>query len=392
MTTSSRSPRTRICTTLVLGALGCVLGAAPAAAQSSSPAPVLESDAGIPTGALPPGPSVQPSPSAAALTGSAALGARYESLSSALVGYYAQQSGQSLQSYLTINGPALAQAYSAPELGTLRASSAQELAKSLQQGGLGVGDAGFGQLDQLAQQLQRRSSSPDARVIAAGASYTKALAQLRIPELTAPRASSSVDSFATQVPRAGLAFGLVLDKSLAKTVTSSPDLFSQIQREGLGSPAAMSVWNRSLAEATKEASADYTSALIAPCEAEMFAVMGTGDPNAGQTLLKQKKPSNCGSCVAGGMYLHQQLSTILNPGATSLLGGSGAGGELKLQTLGNLPAYQRDAFAQANPDLMSQLNTELRPNKDISGCGAVSAGTQNALAATLPSFLGSLSK
>ena len=386
-------------------------------------------------------------PAASAAGNQADLVTEYSSLSGALLGFYAEQSHQSLAGYLdaqqvllapstvpdpvqerddaeaadgaldaapdaalqtpdpaqvptaspeapaaaaapTLTGSGMllpaAQASALGVTGTpVTASTVTALNRKLAAAGMTVDTSGYSSLDALASQVAANSRTPDGAVTIAGARWVSQLSSLHSAALGTPKASNPS---APGVPKGALPYGLLLDKSLTAMVTDHPDLFADAKKSGLGTTAMSKAWSSSMLKAYTGSKKDFANVLPDPCTGGMLAVMASGNPaSAAKATGGKCSPS----CVTGGMYLNNQTKSLFDPSRTSQLADPTA--PLWNGATYNLfQGWAKDLAVSQNPSLASSLTKKMTQSNPTSGCAAAATATTSTLGKTLPGVFSSL--
>lgn len=336
--------------------------------------------------------SATPTPSATAADAQTALGTQFTSLTSALMNVYAQQSGMSLGQYIAANSLTISttQAADGSQASTLNAGgSGQQLAgdsvetvdSQLQAAGLTLDLSRYTSLADMADDVTSKANTADGAVTLAGATWATQLATLRTPGLSSP--TVTVPNM-PDVPQEALAFGLLLDQAIAKTVTSAPDLFAQANSTGVGSDALASQFSASMMEAFTASSQDLTSVLPDQCTGGMLAVMASGDASSADAY------GSCDtSCVVGGLYLNGQASMMMSPSANSIWGDSSQS-LWSNSTLLSIKPWQQQQLLEQNPDLVQQMLAGQQSASTGAACSTASTSSKAALSDTLPGVFGQL--
>lgn len=382
-------------------------------------------------------------PTAHAAGDQKALVDQYSSLSGALLGFYADQSQETLAQYLarqqvtlaptTIGDPVAERLESMPSTGgptgtptesgygsldgapqapsasspveptggaggvlsapqaaalgldakSVNAATVTDLNKQLAAAGLTVNTSGFKSLDALAAKVAATSSTPDGAVTLAGARWIQQLSTLHTPALGKP---SATRPSAPGIPKDALPYGLLLNKSLTTMITDHPDMFADAKKSGLGSTAMSNAWGASMLKAYKASSADFASVLPSPCTGGMLAVMASGDPASAAKATGGKCST---SCVTGGMYLNSQSKALFDPARASIIANPTAQ-VWNGATYGAFQGWAKGLAMSQNPDLNSSLTKTLGGANNTTGCGAAAKATQTSLGKTLPGVFAAL--
>lgn len=148
----------------------------------------------------------------------------------------------------------------------------------------------------------------DGKISQAAAVWATQLGSIKVPELKIE--DLSVPEL--EVPEEALLFGLVYDQSLAHLVGDSKVL-SDVKSLGFDSAAFKSAWAQSMGQATDVVSRNLGEGLISPCHGAFLAAMGGGVPAVGSYGL-----SDCSACVAGGLYMRQEMTRLIEPTADAV--------------------------------------------------------------------------
>lgn len=317
------------------------------------------------------------------------------SLTSALLALYAEQSGQTLDSYLRANDVMVgttsgltallsgeqAQAATGQDgVTSLQAGTVAELDDQLAQTGLSLDLRSYTSLSDLAADVVAKSHTADGAVTLAGAQWAAQLGTLRTPELTAPQVGQPT---APSISQEALAFGLLMDQSLARTVLAAPDLFAAAASSGVGSDALAGVFGEQMLAAWDASSTELTSVLPDKCTGAMLAVMASGNPAAGDDY------GSCNpACVTGGLYLNAQSSKLF--GATSNLMSGQTGQLWTYETLQAAQSWRAQDMLEQNPALVQQLLADDGTAGGAASCAQASAQTSATLSQTLPGIFSQL--
>lgn len=363
---------------------------APVATTEATPAPVVDPSA-------PAAPSVTPSatPTATPTMKPIRPGATgdYTSLAAAMTEYYAISKGNTLGQFISQN-PETASSLLGISVESLEGLPSDDL-NSLNQGlnskGMTLDTGSYSDLELAKQDISAKGSSLDALIVATGAGYAEQLASLRAPSLNSPTAPGVNTSIATSMPQEGLAFGLFLNKSLTDLVTTSPDVFAQLQAGGLGTPEAQSAWNKSMLNAMSNSSGDLTAMLPSACGGVFLSAMASGDAKSASKSMPAG--GGCGSCLVSGIYSHGQMSQLFNPaiGTINPMPGSGT---VNPSEWSNMSGWQQSAISGQNPDLSSSLDKALGKSTSSTptGCESSSAAVSSTAGSSLDSTLSFLNR
>lgn len=363
-----------------------------------------------PAAAAPSSPTTSAPASSTALPGAgqAALAEQYTSLSGALINYYATSSSQTLSDYLAAvnlplspvtaptdpgtgtaaptatvpssgalpsTGPA---GPTGPTAGTGPVSTLAQLNATLARSGMTLDVSAYQTLAQLTAGIAAKADTPDGAITLAGAQWAANLAALHTPTLTTPQAGSVS---MPQVPAGALMFGLFLNKSITNLVNDHPDVFANVAKSGLGTPAATAAWNASMLSAVGATQTDIAKVLPDQCAGGMLAVMASGNPASAGRF-------SCGQdCTAGGMYLHQQAQGLFDHSASSTIPDP-TRPVWSSNTYAGLQDWQKALIAQQNPSLNSQLSQTLTGSSGV--CATAAQATTGALGSALPGVFGQL--
>jgi hypothetical protein len=239
--------------------------------------------------------------------------------------------------------------------------------------------AGYASLSAYVKGLTaNEASSVDAQVTSAAANWAAGLANLRAPALSTPVAGTPS---APAVPPGALMFGNFIDQTEATMAANHPDLYAQISATGLGTPAAQTAWNASMATAAANTTANFSANMPDPCGAALMDTMASGTPQASSAA--------CAPCVVGGMYLHSQMQSLFSPQTSSVTAQSSAN-LVPPAAWNQLPAWQKGIVTSQNPSLSQALNQNLGGSSAASACVGASGSTSNTLKSTLPGIFANL--
>lgn len=392
MNISAFKTKKLLCVTMLAGLL---MGATPAYALSTDvPAPIAATPSPSPEVSGQPSatPSATPSakPSAAPTMGTVSPGATgdYTSLAAAMTEYYAASKGNTLGQFISQN-PETASSLlgiSVDSLQTLPSDDLESLNKGLDSKGMTLDTNSYSDLDLAKQDILAKGSSIDALMVATGAGYAEQLAALRAPSMSSPNSPNLDKSSATSMPQEGLAFGLFLNKSLTDLVTNSPDVFSQLQTSGLGTPAAQEAWNKSMLNAMSNSSGDLTTMLPTACGGVFLSAMASGDASSASKSMPAS--GGCGSCLVSGLYSHGQMSQLFNPNIATVNPMPGSG-FVNPSEWGNMAGWQKDTVTSQNADLSGALDKALgkTSSSKSTGCESSSAAVSKTAGSSLSSTL-----
>jgi hypothetical protein len=263
----------------------------------------------------------------------------------------------------------------------VNATTLSGLNKTLSASGLTIDLKAYDSLDALARGVAAKSNTIDGSVALAGAKWVADLATLRTPSLTTPNAPAPT---MPGLAKDSLVFGLFADKSLAKMITDSPDIFAAVGKSGVGTDAAARAWNAAMMGVYRDTNKDLAKVLPDPCTGGMLAVMASGDPAKVGDF-----GSGCSTaCVTGGLYLNSQTKSMFTPG-TSGVHSNPLSNVWNSGTLSDLQSWQKQVLLEQNPQLTSALLADNAPQASAS-CAAASTATSAALGATLPGIFNRL--
>lgn len=346
-----------------------------------------------------PAPSPEPTPSA---TAAPSTEGQYSSLTGALMNMYAKQSGTTLQSYLSANqmmvkaagnddgtpvpgsagllgaGGAMTAADGATELS---ATSVGELDAQLAGAGYTLDLRNYSSMRDLAADVVAKSHTADGAVTIAGAQWMTQLGSLRSPTLSTPTVGGAS---MPGIPQEALAFGLLLDQSVAGTVLNAPDLFAAAAANGVGSEALAQVFSQQMMTAWEASNESLTNVLPNKCTGAMLAVMASGDKDSAQAY------TGCApACTTGGLYLNGQTSSLFGAQSAQM------SGELSdnlwtYETLLSAQQWRTRDLLEQNPGLVQGLLADDGTAGGAQLCGVASQSTKTALSSTLPGVFSNL--
>lgn len=363
-------------TRLAAAVAAATLAFAPAAAHAeTSPSPAA-SPTGMPTQA--PDETVTPTPETSDdSTGEAAPAASaFDTFASAMLGYYAAQSGLGRDAFVARNATTLG-TFLGIDAGTLaRTGFTTELRDQLT-GSLFEGFSGTVTTPEI---------TLDTAVTLRGAKWAKDMLTLRYETIKVPKPTvggSKQPKLPSKEKRSAsgqeeLMFGLMYNTSMAELVKSSPDLFAQVASAGVGSPEAAKAFKGAMATAYSKSSGDLSRMFPSPCSAAFLTALSSGSASkAGQA-----GGSACQPCVVSGIYAHSQMTSAFAGQAAT------APEQVAPTSLQQLPSWQRDVIAQQNPSLSSQLSSSVQ--QPAGGCSSSSPAVTGTLSEALPGIFSSL--
>lgn len=310
---------------------------------------------------------------------------RYGSLSGAMLQSYAVRQGSSLKSFLIAKPGTLANLSGAnaasvdalvAQLGP-NATSA-DLDAVLSSNGLAFGSSAYQSVSAAALAVKAQAGSYDAAVVQAGMTWANALVSLHAPALVTPSSPQLDASQVTGMPAEGLAFGMFTNRALNAFIRSYPDVFSQVAASGVGTPAQMKDWNKSMSAAMAASKPDLNNMLGSSC-AGAFLDGLTGKASSGP----------CSPCSAAGLLANGQLQLIFDPTAGSTIpDGSNAG--VSASEWQNMTPSQRQIVLQQNPSLAGALTKA--SSGAGSNCSAAGGAVAGNVATVLPGVLDYLNK
>lgn len=304
----------------------------------------------------------------------AAMEGRYASMSAAMATYYAANRGVALNAYLGDNPNALKNLLGSDKVLTdvlaraNQAKSPEELNMILSSSGLGLDVNRWTSLTAANADLQAKAASIDAAVVNAGMNWAAALTQIHIPSVQAPGLPAMSTALATSMPAEGLAFGLFMNQSLANLISNFPDVFSQVQASGVGSPTAASAWKAAMGAA---AAGSYS---------DLSKVVGTSSCGAAFVDgLTGKSANGCSPCEIAGMYGNAQMTLIFNPSAGSKAIDP-SNPAVSATEWANMTPAQRAAIVAQNPGLAGNVDSALNGTNGCTSAGpAVQEGASSAV-------------
>lgn len=306
---------------------------------------------------------------------SSAFGAQFESLTAAMLNFYASSSGSSISGLLQQGSPQVASVLGGTTMlpALSNASSLEDLQQRLKLSGLTLDLSSVTSTSDLFAEVNAKAATLDGRMTLFGANYATALGAMRVPALAMPGLDQS--SLSTALPTEGLAFGLFMNASVTNLVANHPDVFAQVRNSGLGTPQALEAWKTSMLQAGTAVGSNL-SRLPLPCIGEMLQGMATG--------VSSGSSSACGSCAVAGAYLHNHASTLLDPNANTAIPQPGTSDPSQTQP------WLQDALNAQNPGLSTQLEQVLGPTGSITACSSSSEAASSALSSMLPGLFSGL--
>lgn len=319
-------------------------------------------------------------------------GSSYDSLSAAMTSYYAESKGMTLEDFVSKN-PAEASGLLGVSIDTLKTMPTDDtatLTQSMKLQGATLDMSAYKDMESAKLDLLSKGNTLDAVITTAGASYAEQLAALRAPTLKAPGMPVMDTSMANSMPTESLAFGLFLNKSLTDLVTNSPDVFTQIQASGVGTPEAQAAWKNSMMNAMGNSKGDLTSMLPSKCGGVFLTAMASG---SAAEASKNAPSKDCGTCMVSGLYSHGQMSKIFDPTASSLTPARDTGYVREAEWL-TMDSWQRNALTNSNPQLGATLDNVLAiKDKNLqTSCGTGSAGVKQTAGSSIGKTLGFLNR
>lgn len=291
------------------------------------------------------------------------LAQRYGSFGGAMLGLYAQQTGQPLGQFAEANAgivQSLTGSTIGDELTAALAGSGnlEQLQSTLAQSGLSGSTTATGSpsFDATLSTISERPNSLDSQVVVAAADWTAGFANLRMPTVD----TASLGSVAPT--GAGLSVGSYVNTTLAAMAADYPNLLGQVTASGRFSPQSQAAWQASMLKAFAATSKSNASSLPAPCNAALLAGMASGSANAAAAA----GGAGCGSCATAGLYMNSQMSRLTDPKATTAISNP-TDGFIPPTEWGNLQSWQRNALVSQNPQLAKTLTASAATPTSCSG-------------------------
>jgi hypothetical protein len=304
---------------------------------------------------------------------------RYGSLSGAMTESFAAKQGQSLKSFLLAKPGTLANLSGVRSedvtllVGQLGANAtAADLDAAMQSNGLAFSSLAYRSVDDAVKQIQATSGSYDAAVVQAGMQWAQALTKLHAPQLVTPSAPRLDGSQVTGMPAEGLAFGMFTNRALNSFVRQFPDVFGQVNSNGIGSAADQIAWNKAISTAMDAAKPDLTSMLPSKCGAAFL-----------DGLAGKSSSTGCGSCSAAGLLANGQLQLIFDPSSGSTLQNP-SNPAVTPSEWENLTPAQREAITKQNPTLASALGSG---SKSTTSCTNLNSAVKSNVDSVLPKVI-----
>ncbi|MFM7088873.1 MAG: hypothetical protein ACKOW9_05090 [Candidatus Paceibacterota bacterium] len=305
------------------------------------------------------------------------LAKRYGSLSAAMAESYAINEGVSLKSFI-LGKPGTFSDLSGVNTGTLTGLTSSnknltinELDLLLQDKGLTLSSLAFSSLEKAALEVRSKSQSYDAAVIQAGMLWADTLYKLNVPALKYPDAPAMDASVVTGMPSEGLVFGMFTNRALNNFVRDFPDVFSQVNKSGIGSDKQLAVWNTSIKQAMNNSRPDLSSMLPGACGKSFL-----------DGLSGSSASNGCSPCNAAGLLGNAQLSLIFNPEAGSTLDKSDA--TISPSEWAKLSPKQRESVLKQNPTLSKVISGSSGAEN---GCTSIKPAVQSSIDSVLPKVL-----
>lgn len=301
------------------------------------------------------------------------FGDTYNSISEAMISYYAASSGQTLSAFLAANAPQVAAGlFGNAELSGALASvaSVDDLRRVATQQSVVFDLSAATSFDDLYAEFLAKSSTLDGQVALVGASYATQLSTLQIPDLESP----TLPQLDGAVPAEALTFGLFYDQSVANLISDHPDVFGAVAATGLGTPAATDAWKQSMLAAGVQ-TRNLTDRLPSPCIADLVGAMSTG--------VAQSANSSCEPCATAGSYLHQVAGRLLDPTTNTVI-------PSEVDGTADTRGWLNSQLAAQNPSLEQQLDATVNPNSAIGGCFSSRQASTVLLGQLLPDVFSTL--
>lgn len=226
---------------------------------------------------------------------------RFDSLSSAMVGAYAQNNGIPL-SQLGQQNPALV-----PLFDDINVMSASEEITTLEAPIYDVDittpsalespsiDSSSFDFENWFERLNAPEFAADRISVGLGADWTNNLsARYGNPVSSGPQSPES------------LLVGLYTTTAAANLVSQSPELIDTIKESGVGDPQTQQAWSAALETAGSTLNTGLSSGLLDPCTATLMSTMVSGDPAAAYQIGGQ----DCAPCIAHGQFLKNQVDSL----------------------------------------------------------------------------------
>lgn len=296
--------------------------------------------------------------------------ASFSTLSAALVGEFADRQGVTVETFLAanaMNGPSVLP-------GVDGALDVASLDQRLAAGGLSFDGTKVSSLRAWTADLAA-SPSVDSAVTLLAAGWAEQALGTAMPKLKGPgslgQATLSDES---------LLFGLFAKESLTDLVANHPDVFGQVTRTGLGTPAGQQKFRDSMLTTWDRIDGGLGAGLLDGCSAGFMAVMASGDPAAGKI-----GGSDCGGCAAAGLGANHMMNRLFDfgTGANSTLFQPGDD-MLAMQEWVALQDWVAGALVDATPQIQNLGNQKL-PSGVCDGGAATGA-----ISTTLPDLFAGL--
>lgn len=306
------------------------------------------------------------------------MGNTFNTLSSALVFNFAKQQNLSFSNFLQSNSASLSSFLGANASTIKAATTPAQLSSNLLSSNLTMSPLQFSSLPSFSNALTSSNLTPDAVVMKNGAAWASQLASLHMPSLTSP---SVVSPNVPATPASALVFGDYLDKSLANMASSFPNVYAQVSKSGIGSPAQMQAWNSSMLSAVGATHTDFNKMLPSPCTASFLSSMGSGSPSS---------VGACAPCATAGVFMHSKMSNLFNPSSNSA-SKTPTKSFVPPAAYSALPSWQKGIIQSQNKNLFTQLNNSIsNQNSSTLSCSSAKAASGNTVSSTLPGIFSQL--
>jgi hypothetical protein len=292
----------------------------------------------------------------------------FDTLSAALVGTFAEQTGVSVDAFVATNP--LQQASLMPRMtGT---TSLQSLDASLATSGLSFSASGATSLRSWASSLAA-TPSIDGIVTLQAASWADGIASMAMPKLRSPGAVE-----APAMTDEALLFGLFAKDSFTTLASRNPDAFAEVSRSGVTSPNAKAAFGSAMRESAARLSEGAAGGLFDGCSSAFLGSMATGDASVGTSLAGR----GCGGCAAAGVAANSMVNRLYNTGSTAnSMQYIPKDGVISPQEWSQMPSWVKKDIVASNPKVGESLKPKAPASTMCSG------GVSDVVGATLPGVM-----
>lgn len=323
-------------------------------------------------------------PATSTVASKVALGdpqAKYDSLSTALLEFYANNQEQAFGDFLASNGDVTENLLGADSaLKGLSSTTTREQLNSK----LATSPTNASSLAEWKANLELGApNSLDTKVVVQSermasnyADQLQKMGSMRSPSVSTPKADAPKDE--------ANAYAYFVNRTITAMAVDHPEQFQEVLKNGVASPEAESAWNESMKAAVQSTDRDLTSGLINSCQAALMSNMVGGSIPT---------PAGCESCAVAGKYLSGKAKLVMDPSTANLFGNA-EDGTLSQSEWDQLPKNIQEKILKQNPQwreaLTAKKTQEVEKNRALAQCQEASAASQSALSQALPEITAKL--